>query len=171
MAIIFDLDQTLVDSSIADTLRRQRKWQEVYDLISQFAVYEGINQLIEDVLLHEIPVCIVTSSHSVYCNKVLAEHNLNIVQRVCYHDTNKHKPYPDPINEAIKRLGVDKNSIISIGDDPRDITASKRAGIYSIAATWGAADRAALIEAEPDLICDSVEELSSFIRKKYIGTK
>ena len=37
--LIFDLDMTLVDSSIAETARKNRRWGDVYNLIPQFTLY------------------------------------------------------------------------------------------------------------------------------------
>lgn len=48
MSITFDLDQTLIDSSCAIELRRQRCWADVYNLIPQFKVYNGLNDFIKN---------------------------------------------------------------------------------------------------------------------------
>lgn len=40
--LILDLDQTLVDSSVATEARRCRDWQRVYSLIPSFRMYQGI---------------------------------------------------------------------------------------------------------------------------------
>ena len=36
IGVIFDLDQTLIDSSIAETERKRRNWKGVYELIPKF---------------------------------------------------------------------------------------------------------------------------------------
>ncbi len=51
MAYIFDLDQTLVDSSIAEQYRNQGEWKSVFSMISQFELYEGIDDVFR--ILHE----------------------------------------------------------------------------------------------------------------------
>jgi phosphoglycolate phosphatase-like HAD superfamily hydrolase len=163
MGIIFDLDQTLVDSNVAKTYRDKGQWGKVYDLIPSFIVYDGIISLIEELLSLNIPVCIVTSSPSSYCSKILNHHSIEIVNRVCFHDAKPKKPHPAPILKGIEHLGVDKNKIISIGDDPNDIIASKAAGVFSVAATWGSLQKDALLLQEPNAICNSVEELRQLI--------
>ena len=47
------------------------------------------------------------------------------------------KPYPDPLLEATKRLGVRPEECWFVGDDLRDIQAGKAAGTGTIAAQWG----------------------------------
>ena len=47
MGVIFDLDQTLIDSSIAVEERRKRNWEKVYSLIPNFKVFEGVNDIIQ----------------------------------------------------------------------------------------------------------------------------
>lgn len=108
MSVIFDLDQTLIDSSCALELRRQRRWSEVYNLIPEFKVYDGLNNLIKKLLKNKIPVCIVTSSPSSYCNRVIKYFGWEGILTVCYHDTKNHKPHPDPIKRLSKSLIVKK---------------------------------------------------------------
>ncbi len=60
--IIFDLDLTLIDSTVAELARRQRDWSLVYSLISQFVIYEGIEQVFDVIRAHEVQMCIVSTS-------------------------------------------------------------------------------------------------------------
>ncbi len=167
MGIIFDLDQTIVDSSIALEVRKSRIWPNVYELIPSFSVYEGMLELIEELNNKKIPMCIVTSSPSAYCDKVLRHHKIPITQKVCYHDTQYRKPYPHPILKAISLLNVTNDQIISIGDDPNDIIASKKAGVMSIGATWGTLVPIELGTANADHMVNTVAELKNLIYKKY----
>ncbi|MGZ4089666.1 MAG: HAD family hydrolase [Bacteroidia bacterium] len=166
MGVIFDLDQTIIDSQLALHYRNSGNWKTTYSLIPQFQVYEGIITLIEKLNVANIPLCIVTSSPSKYCNEVLNHHGIKIANKVCYHDTRLRKPYPDPMNKAISLLAVHPTSVISIGDDPKDIISSKSAGIYSVAATWGSLNKKELLESNPDAICNSVVELEDILKQK-----
>lgn len=47
-------------------------------------------------------------------------------------DVSEHKPNPEIINKAIKRLKAKKEETIIIGDNEKDIEAAKKAGIDSI---------------------------------------
>ena len=163
MALIFDLDQTLIDSSIAEPYRKSRKWDKVYSLIPKFNTYPGVNSLLEWLDEYEIPKCIVTSSPRPYCNGVLDHYCINFSALVCYHDTRLHKPNPEPILKGIELLGTDGDKVLSIGDQAKDILASKRAGVVTVAATWGSDNIDLLLESSPDFICHSVDELQTLL--------
>ena len=61
MGVIFDLDQTLVESLVATQDRRSRNWNTVYSKIPQFKVYDEIIRVLKFLDEKNIPVCIVTS--------------------------------------------------------------------------------------------------------------
>jgi phosphoglycolate phosphatase len=53
-------------------------------------------------------------------------------------DTTPHpKPHPAPLLEAAKRLGVDPERCVYVGDDERDIVAGLAANMKTVAATYG----------------------------------
>lgn len=88
-----------------------------------------------------------------------------------YHDTTRCKPHPDPIPIllGLKRLGIKAADAISVGDEPKDIQASKAAGVYSVGALWGTLDKEALRKAHPDALCEIVNELRTLILSRVSG--
>ena len=56
---------------------------------------------------------------------------------VCGDTAARAKPYPDPLLEAARRLGVDAAACIYVGDDLRDVQAGRAAGMRTVAASWG----------------------------------
>jgi len=163
MGLIFDLDQTLVDSSIADQARRQRNWSHVYSLISDFSVYDGILECVRTVKEKRIPFAIVTSAPESYCNRVLSFFEVVCENRVCYHDTKLKKPHPEPILLAASRMSSELSNIYSFGDRDIDVTASNDAGVKSVACLWGAQDSRSLLSACPSLVLSSPNELLEFV--------
>ena len=85
-SIIFDLDLTLVDSTIAEQARKERNWSYVYSLIPQFTVYEGLEEVFNIIRKYNIKTCIVSTSPRPYIEKVIAQFNLPIKYIVSYHD-------------------------------------------------------------------------------------
>ena len=79
--VIFDLDQTLVDSSIAEAERKCRNWRGVYELIPKFKIYDGIFETIEFIKNQNIQICILTSSPSVYCEKCSTSSNCPMTKK------------------------------------------------------------------------------------------
>lgn len=161
MAYIFDLDQTIVDSSVAERYRRQREWLKVFSLIPQFKLYEGIDDVFE--ILHEKneKICVVTSSPEHYCKAVLKQFGILVDNTVCYHDTKLHKPHPQPIIKAAELLGDSPQNIVSIGDADNDVKAANAAGVVSCLALWGR--QTGVVSAIADYVFESVADLKKFI--------
>jgi HAD superfamily hydrolase (TIGR01549 family) len=162
--IIFDLDQTLIDSSEIEHLRRARNWPSVYQNLFLTRVYDGLSEMISD-LTSKYKIAVVTSGPSSYCRRALKFHKLPIETIVGYHDTQLKKPNPDPILEAVRRLELRTHEVVSVGDAPADIKASKSANVTAIAAIWGASDLEGIRMAEPDYTVASVEQLRSLFSK------
>jgi pyrophosphatase PpaX len=75
-------------------------------------------------------------------------------------ETERHKPSPEPLLLAAKRMHADPHECAYVGDSPFDIRAAKAAGMHAVAVTWGGIhDRAKLEAEEPDAIVDTPEEL------------
>lgn len=162
-AVIFDLDQTLVDSTAALSLRSRRRWQQVYGLIPEFTLYDRIAELLETVQRQSLRVAIVTAAPTPYTTRVLRHFDIRSDVRVCYHDTQQHKPHPAPISLALERLGLDASQAISVGDHAKDIVASRAASVFAVAAAWGSDSPDDLRNADADHWCDTVDELTAFL--------
>ncbi len=75
-------------------------------------------------------------------------------------DTERHKPDPDPVLEALRRLGVDAADAAYVGDSPFDIRAAKAAGVHAVAVGWGGIHPdQRLLHEEPDALVHTAEEL------------
>ncbi|MGN8035623.1 HAD family hydrolase [Chitinophaga sp. 22321] len=165
MGLIFDLDQTLIDSSLAEKYRSSRNWASVYATIPKFTIYEDIIDTLQTLKGEGLKICIVTSSPSAYCNKVLSHWNIPFDHSVCYHDTTNKKPHPDPIIKAVKYLNLPANKVLSFGDRDIDIIASNKAGVISVACTWGSADINTLLKSNPAYTVNDATEMMALIRK------
>lgn len=139
--IIFDLDQTLVDSNIAEEERQKRNWNEVYSMIPFFRLYDGFNEVFKFIKENEIKVCIVTNSPKIYAEKVLKQFQIPYNCIIAYHDVKKRKPDPEPMIKAIELLKVNVSNVISFGDRVIDIQSSNNANITSIACYWGSLEK------------------------------
>lgn len=75
-------------------------------------------------------------------------------------DTERHKPDPDPILEALARLDTAPEDAAYIGDSPFDVRAAKAAGVHAVAVAWGGIHGAEALEREePDVLVHHAEEL------------
>jgi pyrophosphatase PpaX len=82
---------------------------------------------------------------------------------VTHEDTTRHKPHPDPLLVASKRLGIEPANLVYVGDAVVDVQAGKAAGMRTVAVTWGAGEPEALARAGPDYLFESIEEVAALL--------
>ena len=162
--VIFDLDQTIVDSSIAESLRNSRNWSRVYELIPSFSIYGGIIELMNELRIKQYKIAVVTTSPSVYTERVLNKFNIDCDLRVCYHDVSKRKPYPDQYLKVIQSLNLEPSKTYTLGDRAIDIQAAHSANIISCACYWGTKEKALLDESNPNHKFGTVTQAREFFK-------
>ena len=69
------------------------------------------------------------------------------------------KPSPDMVNEALRRLGIDAESAVYVGDSEVDIMTARNAGMRCISVSWGFKTREFLVQNGASSIAGTVEEL------------
>ena len=126
--VLFDLDQTLVDTSSLKTLRDRRMWRNVPHSLHLTRVCDGAQELIEALQTEGMPLGIVTSAPRMYAEQVIGYHGLNIEVLTAYHDTRAHKPAAAPVLHGMKALNA--SSGVYIGDAEIDRAAAIAAGLH-----------------------------------------
>ncbi len=163
-SIIFDLDQTLLDTSLAEVHRNSRRWQSAYDEIPNFKTYMGMDEIFEHINEKGMKSCIVTNSPSSYCSKVVSHWKIVCDFHICFHDTKNRKPHADPYLLAIERFSEAPEKVLAVGDRDIDIIAAHAAGIKSVACLWGANETASLLAADPTYTAKTPHELLEIIK-------
>lgn len=79
-------------------------------------------------------------------------------------DVKNRKPSGDPLLECARRLGENPEKCAYVGDATVDIVAGKAAGMRTIAVLTGVDDYEALKGEDPDVILDSVSQLTQRLR-------
>lgn len=127
-------------------------------------LYPGTRDMLEK-LRQQYALGIVTSK-----SKVGTEMTLNFLKLkdwfsviITADDINNHKPHPEPVLTALKMLDSKPQNAVYIGDSPFDIVSGNRAGVNTVAVTWGMAEKAELIKHRPDYVVDSQTELLAVI--------
>jgi HAD superfamily hydrolase (TIGR01549 family) len=134
-AVLLDLDETLVLTSRIESLRKQRRWAEVYGQFDQTTLPVGTREFLAR-LRPIARIGVVTTSPRPYAERLLAHHGLDVPVLVAYHDIGRRKPYPDPILRALDILDVKASSAAHVGDRVEDDTAARAAGVVSIMISW-----------------------------------
>ena len=144
--IIFDLDLTLVDTTLAEPYRSKRDWNGAYAVLPQCTVYNGLEQVFNVIRKYNIQTCIVSTSPRTYVEKVVQQFNLPVNYIVAYHDAKPIKPHPAPMLKALELLHCRPIDAISFGDRAMDIQSSNGAGIESVACFWGTKEKKELLK-------------------------
>lgn len=147
--IIFDLDMTLVDSSIAEYARKRREWQNVYSMIPRFLLYPGMDSVFSFIRENGNKVAVVSTSPRPYVERVCRYFDIPTNVILGYHDCGRIKPAPDGFFRAMSALNISPDNTISFGDRAIDIEAANAAGVISVACLWGTNEFDALISSNP----------------------
>lgn len=77
-------------------------------------------------------------------------------------DTERHKPLPDPILEACRRLGIKPEECIYVGDSVFDLECACAAGAVPVGVNYSTS-RDALLTYNPAFMADSIVELAEIL--------
>ncbi len=104
---------------------------------------------------------LVFSSNTVETiNKYLVRNNIDKYFSGVYED-NSYFGKEIGLNKIIKKLKINKNDVYYLGDESRDIIAAHKAGVKSVAVTWGFEGNVPLSSVSPDFLINKPEELLS----------
>ncbi len=120
-------------------------------------------------LLHRIALkntAIVSGNAKNVISAKLAVHDL-AEKITCIFGALEPGDKAEKILNVCSHFGVDAGSSCMIGDSVSDIRYAKRAGVQSIAATWGWQSWKKLVKADPDFTVNSVQELAALIDSEY----
>lgn len=101
--------------------------------------FEGVAELIEKITQAGLKWGVVTNKAERFTLPLTRALALfDTAQAIVSGDTTPHsKPHPAPLIEAARRLGVAAERCVYVGDDERDISAGRAAGMPTVAAAYG----------------------------------
>lgn len=125
--------------------------------------FPGVLELIEGLRDCRAGVAIATSKarESARLTLTLVGLDSQVSTLVAFEDSERHKPFPDPLFMALERLGASAAQACYVGDAGVDVKAARSAGMASVAVTYGAGSPAELGAA--DYLVDSVAELRDLL--------
>ena len=68
------------------------------------------------------------------------------------------------LKKIIKKQNLDKDTVVYVGDEPRDVIACRKTGIAVIGVSWGLAGVEGFAKAEPDRLIDQPKNLLKTIK-------
>src|ERR671937_197146 len=158
--VLFDLDGTLIDSGAMILASFRHATRTV--LAREIPPCAGVASVLERLHEEGRRLGVVTAKRQVTVGlafRVLPlAHLFDAV--VASDDVLRNKPYPDGILRALELLEARPDEAAYVGDSPFDVEAARRAGVHSVAVTWGGIhSRETLENARADTLVDSPEEL------------
>ena len=146
------------------------KAQELFDTYREFnharheefmREYPGIEEVLTKLKARGARLAIVTSKSretvDMAFDIIPIQHYFDTV--VATDDTDNHKPHPQPLMLAMRRLDVMPNESVYVGDSPFDIKAGQAAGMATAAVGWGIFSPVRLKELEPDFFLEKPEDI------------
>jgi phosphoglycolate phosphatase-like HAD superfamily hydrolase len=133
----------------------------------QVKLFDGVPRLFDRLVGLKIPIGIVTSTERLYIDRKLTPLEKNDIKKhldvvIAIEDAPRKKPFPDPLIECSRRLGVRVEKCVYIGDSHVDIRAANAAGMMSIGVLSGLDDHETLVAENPHMILKSIDELTRF---------
>ncbi len=119
--------------------------------------YDGIQSLIVDLKAAGMMIGVLTSNDGALVQKFLETHGFPAFDFVVSEKTVFGKD--KALKKIIERHGLDKKNVVYVGDETRDVTASKKAGVHVIGVTWGFGGRESMVATAPDQTVHTVDEL------------
>ena len=164
-AIIFDLDQTLIDSSKVEHLRVKKQWHKVLESFELIEFNTKISNLLNILVTKGVKIGVITNSPGKYAGAILSHFGIPFHSLVGYHDVKKRKPNPEAFIKTLNTFQLTSNLAISFGDHDNDIIASKSANIYSVGVKWYTPSYD--FKSTPDCTYTKIEEMELFLKLLY----
>lgn len=137
---------------IAKTIRQDLKTN-----IKSIKIFPGIRQVIHKLKQKNFRLGIVSSNSQENIQKFLQIHKLEVFDFI-YSEKNifgKGKK----LAALLKKFNLNKEEVIYIGDEVRDIDACRENGIKIISVTWGFNKKEILKDNNPDYIIDKPQKI------------
>jgi len=192
--VIFDLDNTLVSSSIDFQKLKQSLGCDIHKDILEFvneikcakekehalglilesefndakssSIIDGAYDLIDFLNANNLPTSIVTRNSAQSSRYKIQKHKVDI-KNVISRELFPPKPDPAALNHIAKQWQIPSESIIYVGDYLYDIQAAKNANMHACLITHGI-DKP--YEGQADIVVKTLSELKTFLMKFKLTT-
>ncbi|MBR4759956.1 MAG: HAD-IA family hydrolase [Lachnospiraceae bacterium] len=156
-----DLPEDMLDALVKDYRRR-------FDALTQETPPErfpGVDRVLAELEKRNITRTIATARNKKSLMEFLAQWGMQDTFQyiLCGEDTERLKPYPDPVLKTLEELSFQPENAMVVGDMPVDMEMGKSAGVYACGVTYGNSDRKHMLEAGADFVIDSMEELLTIL--------
>ncbi|MFM9828014.1 MAG: HAD hydrolase-like protein [Sphingomonas sp.] len=139
------------------------------DEIDKIRLFDGVAELLQTLSENGVRLALVTSNSAPNARAVLGASNIALFEQMeCGASLFGKAPR---YRRVLKRMRVDAADALSIGDETRDILASRKVGLTAAGVLWGYAAREALAAAGPDALFTSTVDVRRFVLGNAAATE
>lgn len=152
------IEQLATQFGIADAPALHQRYVTLYqnNLVQFSRPFSGVLALLEGCRQLQVPLAIVTNKAEEMAQQVAdALLPQNTFGTILGHRAGRAlKPQPEVAWEAARRLSVDPQRCLFVGDTEIDLKTARAAGMYSAAVTWGYGMTPTLQAQAPNFCCE-----------------
>lgn len=139
---------------------------ELTKRINEVPLFEGMDTVLRQ-LAGNYHLFVMSSNSLVNINKFLEHHNINGLFEKVYGGVSVFGK-AKMLKKIITEQGLDPHACYCVGDEVRDIDAANKAGLSSVAVTWGLNGEKSLRARNPDHLVHTPGELKLVFKEKQI---
>ncbi|WP_233235505.1 HAD-IA family hydrolase [Bordetella sp. LUAb4] len=130
----------------------------------ELKLFDGVRELLADLARRNVQLAVATGKSRVGLNRALAASGLTeVFQATRTADETFSKPNPAMLHEIMDELSVLPEHVVMIGDTSHDLNMAANASVHSVGVTYGAHTRKELEGCAPQVIVETVAELSAWL--------
>ncbi len=143
--------------------RRVRKVLKVDETVVE--PIKNMPQVLNSLKKQGVSLGILTSNKKQTVEKFLKKHELEVFDFI--HSQTNLFGKDKSLKSLLKKHKLDKNMVIYVGDEIRDIQATKKTGISMIAVTWGYNNKKGLEKFDPEFLAERPMQLKTILEKFF----
>lgn len=130
----------------------------------QIKLFDGIVGVLDDIRERDVRLAVATGKSRAGLDRVLQQ--MQLADR--FHatrcaDETRSKPDPTMLYQLLDEFSLEPEQVLMVGDTTHDIHMAQRAGMDSVAVTYGAHDVPTLQASKPTVMVDDVAGLHSWL--------
>lgn len=129
--------------------------------------FAGVDSALAQLKADGYTLCIISSNATPSIEKFLERHHLSK-----YFDGVQGFAgllgKPKLIRALMKQRGFTQQETVYVGDEPRDVDAAKKAGVWSVAVSWGFSGEKILADHEPTFLVSEPKRLADAVNEIFV---
>lgn len=136
--------------------------REMRQRMDEVSPYDGIVEVLENLQKDGYSIGVLTSNQAALVKDFFDAHNFPSFNFIVSEKTLFGKD--KAIKRVLKRYELDQSEVVYVGDEPRDVAASHKAGIRIVGVTWGVGGPEGFEKQPPDVQVSKTSKLEKAIK-------